>query len=81
MNLNKNTVEELKTLLGKKVVISATDRIINQYKVIPNNSYTIIEVTAENNLCLQPSDNNSGDIELPISVNGFLWGIKNVFND
>lgn len=81
MNFNNNTVEELQTLIGKKVGLSATDRIINQYKVIPNNSYTILEVTAENKLCLQPSDNNSGAIELPISVNGFLWGIKNVFND
>lgn len=80
MNFNKNTFEELQTLLGKKVVISATDRIVNQYKVVPNSiSYTILEVTADT-LSIQPSFIDSDAIKLPLSVNGFLWGIKSVYN-
>lgn len=82
MNYKSNTVEEIKELKGKDVLVLADRKINSKCRlVVSGMGFKVLGLSKdEHKLFLEPLPKEFKDrlIELPISMNGILWEIESI---
>jgi len=82
MNYKSNTVEEIKELKGKDVLVLADRKINSKCRlVVSGMGFKVLGLSKdESELFLEPLPKEFKDrlIALPISMNGILWEIENI---